>query len=381
MDVTVVREQLRAMREASEARPLVFGFAGEPYDPALERFAEGVRDVFQQRGHHFRPEGDGQLRLVFNFVNPGRPRAYRRRAKATFVVAVVLEAHPPDDVLRAGYPLLVRSLANLCVYLVRHPEGIRTFFVTLEQGYYAVAGEFGSRDYFEAVYERLQPLACSQLVIDNVFEPDLPPELWEGDELTRELAEAGRRLDALGLLPAPFPIDQLLSPRDLRHIELLYGIGGLSYGNLSVRKDARRFWMSASGVNKGNLKTVGRDILMVKGYEPSRNVIVLSVPPHIEPRRVSVDAIEHWMIYTAHPRVGAIIHVHAWMEGVTSTQIQYPCGTYELARAVSELVAQSPDPNRAVVGLRNHGLTITGPSIPDILERIEGRLLTRVPMT
>jgi hypothetical protein len=66
---------------------------------------------------------------------------------------------------------------------------------------------------------------------------------------------------------------------------------------------------------------------------------------------------------------------------VQSTQIQYPCGTYELARAVSDLVAQSPDPRRAVVGLRNHGLTITGPSIPDILQRIEGRLLTRVPMT
>lgn len=380
MDVTVAREQLRAMREASEARPLVFGFAGEPYDPALEQFAEGVRDVFQRHGHHFRPEGDGQLRLVFNFVNPGRPRAYRRRAKATFVVAVVLEGHPPEDVLRAGYPLLVRSLANLCVYLVRHPEGIHTFFVTLEQGYYAVAGEFGSRDYFEAVYERLQPLACSQLVIDNVFEPDLPPELWEGDELTRELAEAGRRLDALGLLPAPFPIDQLLSPRDLRHIELLYGIGGLSYGNLSVRKDATRFWMSASGVNKAHMRVVGRDMLLVKGFDPQRAAMILSVPPHVQPRRVSVDAIEHWMIYTEHPQVGAIVHVHAWMEGVRSTLVNYPCGTLQLAQAVADLVRQAPDPGRAVVGLKNHGLTITGPNLRDIFDRLERGFIRQVPM-
>jgi len=380
MDVTVVRERLRAMREAREGRPLVFAFAGEPYDPALRTFASGVRAVLERHGHRFRAEGDGELHLVFNFVNPARPRAYRRRAKATFVVAVVLEAQPPEDVLRSGYPLLVRSLANLCVYLVRHPDGVRTHFVTLEQGAYAVAGEFSSPEYFEGVYERLQPLACSQLVIDNVFEPDLPPELWEGDERTRELSEAGRRLDALGLLPAPFPIDQLLSPRDLRHIELLYGIGGLSYGNLSVRKDATRFWMSASGVNKAHMRVVGRDMLLVKGFDPDRAAMVLSVPPHVQPRRVSVDAIEHWMIYTEHPQVGAIVHVHAWMEGVRSTLVNYPCGTLQLAQAVAELVRHSPDPGRAVVGLKNHGLTITGPSLHDILDRLERGFIRQVPM-
>jgi ribulose-5-phosphate 4-epimerase/fuculose-1-phosphate aldolase len=380
MDVTVVRERLRAMREAAESRPLVFGFAGEPYDALLQAFADGVRQAFERHGHRFLAEGDGELRLVFNFVHPSRPRAYRRRAKATFVVAVVLAPEVPEDVLRAGYPLLVRSLANLCIYLVRHPGEVRTYFVTLEQGYYPVAGTFGSEAYFQQVYERLQPLACSQLVIDNVFEPDLPPELWEGDELTRELAEAGRRLDALGLLPAPFPIDRLLSPRDLRHIELLYGIGGLSYGNLSVRKDATRFWMSASGVNKADMRVVGRDMLLVKGFDPERAAMVLSVPPHVQPRRVSVDAIEHWMIYTEHPQVGAIVHVHAWMEGVRSTLVNYPCGTLQLAQAVAELVRQAPDPGRAVVGLKNHGLTITGPNLRDIFDRLERGFIRQVPM-
>jgi ribulose-5-phosphate 4-epimerase/fuculose-1-phosphate aldolase len=128
------------------------------------------------------------------------------------------------------------------------------------------------------------------------------------------------------------------------------------------------------------MRVIGRDMLMVKGYDAERNVILLSVPPSIEPRRVSVDAIEHWMIYTQHPGVGAIIHVHAWMEGIASTQIQYPCGTLQLAESVAGLVASSPDPTRAVVGMRNHGMTITGPSLADILSRIEGRLLPRVPM-
>jgi ribulose-5-phosphate 4-epimerase/fuculose-1-phosphate aldolase len=33
------------------------------------------------------------------------------------------------------------------------------------------------------------------------------------------------------------------------------------------------------------------------------------------------------------------------------------------------------------VGLRNHGLTITGPNLQDIFERIEGRIIRQVPMS
>ena len=86
----------------------------------------------------------------------------------------------------------------------------------------------------------------------------------------------------------------------------------------------------------------------------------ISIPPGIEPRRVSVDAIEHWMIYREHPEVGAILHVHAWVDGVDATQVNFPCGTAELAESVAELVREAPDPAHAIIGLKNHGLTITG---------------------
>ena len=153
-----------------------------------------------------------------------------------------------------------------------------------------------------------------------------------------------------GLLPAPFPLDQIVGPDDLRWIKLAYGIGGLSYGNMSVRKDADRFWMSASGVDKSNLREIGRDVLMVKDYDPAAGAMVLSVPPGVEPRRVSVDAIEHYMIYREHPTVGAIVHVHAWISDVTATEFNYPCGTRELATAVSDIVREAPDPGRTIVG-------------------------------
>jgi ribulose-5-phosphate 4-epimerase/fuculose-1-phosphate aldolase len=217
-------------------------------------------------------------------------------------------------------------------------------------------------------------------VIDNEFRTDLEPELWEGDEVTEEVKLAGRRLGELNLLPNPFPIEDLLDERDIRQVKRLYGLGGLSYGNLSMRKDERRFWMSASGVDKSNLEVPGRDILLVSDYDSERGVIVLSVPPDVEPRRVSVDAIEHWMIYQAHPGVGAILHVHAWVEGIHATQINYPCGTEELARSVADLLAQEPDPDHAVIGLKNHGITATGEGLFEILDRIEPKILHQVPM-
>jgi ribulose-5-phosphate 4-epimerase/fuculose-1-phosphate aldolase len=120
--------------------------------------------------------------------------------------------------------------------------------------------------------------------------------------------------------------------------------------------------------------------LLVRGYDRDRDCMILSVPPDVKPNRVSVDAIEHWMIYREHPEVGAILHVHAWMDGISSTEINYPCGTVELAGAVAGLVRESPDPAHAVVGQRNHGLTITGTSLDEIFERIDGKIVRNVPM-
>jgi ribulose-5-phosphate 4-epimerase/fuculose-1-phosphate aldolase len=100
----------------------------------------------------------------------------------------------------------------------------------------------------------------------------------------------------------------------------------------------------------------------------------------VKPNRVSVDAIEHWMIYREHREVGAILHVHAWMEGTRATEINFPCGTVELATAVADLVREDADPGHAVVGQRNHGLTITGESLDEIFDRIDGKLVRNVPM-
>jgi Class II Aldolase and Adducin N-terminal domain len=357
-----------------------YAFFGTPTSESLDRFAKLIGAALEGVGFTA-ADGDVQdANLVISLLDLDDPKPFRRRGKGTYVVGVFERpAHPEpiEESLRADYPQLLRGLANLVLDYV---PGEGAWFTTMERGHYGLTAD-DEQHLAQKVVERLLPLASSRLVIDNEFRTDLEPDLWSGDEITDSIREAGVRLGQLNLLPNPFPIEDLLNERELRHVKRLYGIGGLSYGNLSARKDERRFWMSASGVDKSRLEVPGRDILLVSDYDSEHGRMVLSVPPTVEPRRVSVDAIEHWMIYQEHPNVGAIVHVHAWVEGITATDVNYPCGTEELARSVAELVRQAPDADHAVVGLRNHGITVTGSSLEEILDRIEPNVLREIPMS
>lgn len=379
----------------SDESQLTFTTAGETRSTLVQQMIAGLRTALTAQGHIFRapsgshdPQSESEalppVRLVLNMGDEDLVKPIHRRGQGTFVATFVEGDPATTNFLKAAYPLIVRSLANLVIYTIVRDGRPESHFVTLEQGHYVVYHEGDDAAFYQRVFTRMQPLACSHLVINNEFVPDLPDTLWQGDDTTRQISAAGRKLDDLGLLPAATPIHEYLSERELRHVKRLYGIGGLSYGNLSARAthDAATFWMSASGVDKSKLETVGRDILLVTGYAPDKLQMTLSVPPGVEPRRVSVDAIEHWMIYREHPGVGAIVHVHAWWsDPILSTEVNYPCGTYELAYEVAELVRQAPDPSRAVIGLKNHGLTITGHSIDEIFARIEGKIVPTIPMS
>lgn len=363
--------------DRTQPRRRTFAFNGKAPSGSLAELA-GELGAALERGGFRRVEDPRRSDLVISLVDPEEPRPFRRRSRSVYVAALHELPEVPDDAVKASYPVLVRALANLALCYV---PGQGVWFTTMERGHYGVTASDGMSALTDAVVERLTPLATATLVIDNEFRTDLEPELWRGDDVTAQIRAAGERLGDLDLLPAPFPLEELLDDSALRHVKRLFGIGGLSYGNISARKDAKRFWMSASGVDKTKLEIAGRDILLVSDYDERRKRIIVSVPPDIEPRRVSVDAIEHWTIYQRHPGIGALLHVHAWMEGIAATEINYPCGTEELARSVAELLAREPDPHHAVIGLLNHGVTATGESLAEILDRIEPRVLRQVPMS
>jgi Class II Aldolase and Adducin N-terminal domain len=388
---------------------LAFTVVQSTQSQLLEWFAAGLKRTLLNRGHAYENRSNGSGRneeasrsgvgvgvsdgvirldspigLVINLTDVRCTRRIHRKGQGTFVVSVI-EAESNDcPILNIAYPYLPRTLANLVICLRRERGEIQAHFVTLEQGHYQVGFQGGDEtDFFDRVYKRLAPLANSHMVIKNVFEADLPESLWDGDAATKELTRLGKIIDAAGLLPSPFPVEQYLSAHDLRHIKHLFGLGGLSYGNMSTRAvhNRDRFWISASGVDKGNLQIIGRDILLVKGFDPEQQAILLTVPPNVEPRHASVDTIEHIMIYREHPEVGAILHVHSWWsDPIPVTETNYPCGTFELANEVADLVRQYGDPTQAIIGLKNHGLTITGTSISDILARILGKIVPQVPM-
>jgi ribulose-5-phosphate 4-epimerase/fuculose-1-phosphate aldolase len=301
------------------------------------------------------------------------------------VVTVTSLAERPeaDEDLRAlCYRTLIRSLANLALCVVPAPDGgePEVYCTTPEVGFYHLPFDA------EAVYRCIEPIVASHFAIENEIRTDLPPELWESSPVLESLRAHGRELDRLGVLPVPFPLREVLDERLLRHIYRLFGITGMSYGNLSARERVPQlgestFWMSGRGVDKAALRGPGRDVFLVTGIDETRNTILVSVPPeHDETKRVSVDAVEHELIYRTWPEVGAIVHVHAWIDGALCTQQNHPCGTVELAREVVRLLAQTPDPARAVVGLKNHGLTITGRDLEEVFASIRGRLRTQVPM-
>ncbi|MDA8346440.1 MAG: class II aldolase/adducin family protein [Thermaerobacter sp.] len=357
-----------------------FAFYGAPADSCIGDFADRLGQALSARGHQQTSAQPG-TKLVFSHVDREKPRPFRRHAQATYIIALLRMPEEPSDFLLAAYPYLVRSLANLLLAVVGDPQHPRTYFLTLERGWYPIRAAFFAPEHAEEIADRLTPLATSQLIVDNIFDADLEEVLWGGDAATVQLRRAGETLDAWNLLPAPFPIQEMLPPEDFRHLQHLYQLGGLSYGNLSQRRDQKRFWMSGSGVNKARLEEVGRDILMVKDYDDGQRAMRLSVPPQVRPRRVSVDAIEHHMIYREHPQVGAIIHVHAWMDGIASTEVNYPCGTLQLATSVAALVSEAENPAQAVIGLKNHGMTITGHDLDDIMERVDGKIIPQVPMS
>ena len=351
---------------------------------SLAPLGREVAALLAADGHEVGEVAAPGVKLVLNLTTVGGARVNYVRPDPSVFVATLLDSQDSvawadlGDLKRATYTALIKTMANVVVHRVRGGDlGGSVYFMTPELGFRRIADD---ENVARSIVDYVTPLSASRMVVENRLDEDLPLDLWPGGTRADELRRFGRRMAALNLLPSPFDIKSILSERDLRLAMKLFGLKQLSYGNLSVREDETRFWMTGRGVDKGALNEVGRDIFLVKGYDPATGQILLSVPPGADPTaRVSVDAIEHFKIYRSLPEVGAIVHVHAWIEGVQATLQSWPCGTEQLADEVLALVQAEPDPPRAVVGLKNHGLTITGRSLEEIFSRIEGRLEQNVP--
>jgi ribulose-5-phosphate 4-epimerase/fuculose-1-phosphate aldolase len=364
-----------------------FAIIKNDIDQLRDKVAEGIIQRLIYHGHEIASAGN-DIRFVMNLTNIESPKFFKRHSQSIFVLSIVTTDKPLEKLQSICYTTLVRSLSNmvLCIVPYRNsslkiePPSCEIYFTTPEAGFYHMPFDP------EEIYKRIIPLVGSHFAIGNEFFTDLPSRYWEGSPIVEKIKKYGQELDTLGVLPTPFPIREVLSEEDIQQLYNLFEIKGLSYGNLSAREHVPElgkttFWMSARGINKAQISKVGKDVLLVKGFDYEQGKALVSVPTDFDPKaRVSVDAVEHELIYRIFPEVNAIVHVHAWMEGVLCTQQNHPCGTYELAREVVDLLRKTDNPSQTAVGLKNHGLTITGTRLEEIFKRIRGKLITEVPM-
>jgi len=354
-------------------------FVGDHRSAWTDELVEGLCGRLASAGVDVVDAASGSLDLVFNVTSAESPRPNHVRESARTFVCTIAEAAPVEgDLKQAAYRVLVQTLSNLLVYAVPTAAPPASWLVTPELGFREVPHD---GRHLDTVVDKVLAISRVHFVIDNELVRDLDGAEAASDPRVTQLKRVGRQLDGLGLLPSVLPLDELLSDRERRLLMKVFGVRQLSYGNLSTRRDAGSFWMTGRGVDKGNLQVVGRDMLLVTGVDEGAGRVRVRVPPGTDDAvRVSVDAVEHALIYRDFPQVGAIIHVHAWMDGIDSTLQNYPCGTVELAREVLDLVRRAPDPGNAVVGLLNHGITATGPDLDTLFGRLAGRLERQVPM-
>ncbi|WP_372620447.1 methylthioribulose 1-phosphate dehydratase [Falsiroseomonas sp.] len=130
------------------------------------------------------------------------------------------------------------------------------------------------------------------------------------------IVAAGRRLDALGLVPA-------------------------TAGNFSMRLDARRLAVTASGRHKGFLTTDDVMVVNLDGVAEDAS------------RRSSAETLLHCGIYRRFPQAGAVLHGHS----IANTVLSRAAGN-ELRLAGYELLKAFP-------GLPTHDAEVMLPVVPN----------------
>jgi len=355
--------------------------------PLRDRIAEEIIQKCLQYDHELTQPENG-ITFVLNLTSIESPQFFRRRSQAIFVFSLVFAEKPAEDFRSVCYTTLLHTLSNLVLCVAPNKESYSNringryeiYCTTLEGGFYHFPFDA------DKVYKTIIPIAGAHFAIKNEFSQDLPTRYWKHSPVVDELKKYAKELDELGVLPTPFPLREVLSEENIKHLYTLFEMKGLSYGNLSAREyipelGDTTFWMTARGVNKAKISKIGRELLLIKDFDYEQGKALVSVPTEYDQEaRVSVDAAEHELIYRVFPEVGAIVHVHAWMQGVLCTRQNYPCGTQELAAEVLSMLHQTENPSQTAVGLKNHGLTITGPCLEDIFHRIRGKLIVQVPM-
>jgi len=234
-----------------------FAVIRQDTNPLRDRLAEAVVRTCVGHGHEVSTPENG-VQFVLNLTDTSSPSLFRRKAQSIFVFSLVTAEGPVPDLRALCYATLVRTLSNIVICAVPSGNGdgkCEVYFTTPEAGFYHLAFDP------EEVYRRIIPIAGAHFAIGNRFSLDLPPRYWETSPVIEKIKVFGGELDRLGVLPAPFPLREVLSEESIQHIFSLFEMKGLSYGNMSARERIPElgdttFWMTARGIDNLSAKTI-----------------------------------------------------------------------------------------------------------------------------
>ena len=102
-----------------------FAIVGEPRGEVQRWFTAGLVAWMLREKHLRLPKPNGEALMVLNLITEEAPRAFRRQSQSIYVASIIVARQPPEShVLKAAYPLLVKSLSNLVLYDVPLKEGV-----------------------------------------------------------------------------------------------------------------------------------------------------------------------------------------------------------------------------------------------------------------
>jgi len=348
--------------------------------PVLDGLFEPVRQRFAEASQYelLADDDTSPADVVLAFMPDGDDideLGIERQTYQDFVGIFFIAEPVENDAQRVvrSYEIGLRCMANLAGYTELTGDGPQDYSMTLitpERGHEVLVGSDGAADW---LFDLLEQRSDVTYVDQNIIHTDLPEDLAEGTDVTRKMQEMARRLDDLNLVPSAVVLDGL-SDRARRRFFKVLGQKQVSYGNMSARHDGDVFWMTGRGVDKAKLDVIGKDILLVTEFKPAEQEIHITVPPGFEDSRGSIDTSIHAVIYREFPEIGAMIHIHWFVDGIVYTDEHYPCGTIELCNSTLEGLKQTDNPVRTILGLANHGIIVTGADLEDCWTQIEAKL-------
>lgn len=153
--------------------------------------------------------------------------------------------------------------------------------------------------------DRLVSMACAHDVGGDyrVVDEAIPRASWERTRTPEALIEAGHRMAALRLLPAPKRVSEYVSPDLARIYERYLGMKGFSEGMLfAFDPETRTVMVTASGSWEVDKRALHREeVVPIGGMEEGKMLVY--APEGVNPKGPSVEAMEMYTLLQSVPTV------------------------------------------------------------------------------